>query len=90
MTQSIGQRLYDLWIVPNEFAFEKLPERFQAKWNRAATELLRGILTGEIPLPDELMKSGYFVGQINPEAVANDDLESFEGTFQHHNPSVVL
>ena len=70
MTQSIGRRLFDLWIVPNEFAFEKLPKRFQAKWNHAATELLRGVLTGEIPLPDEL-------GPAAVQFIKNQELDEY-------------
>lgn len=59
MTHTIGQRLYDLWgnalgkpVAYHEWITANTDDKHA--WETAATELPRGVLTGEIPLPDEL------------------------------------
>ena len=90
---TIGQRLFEMHVKNADrslkvWKWENEPLLDQKAWNDSATALLRGVLTGEIPLPDELVKAGYFVGHINPESIACDALESFEGSFTHHIPDV--
>ena len=73
MTQpTIGQRLWELWNgyeTTPELYVDYTSESMRSDHQRIATELLRGVLTGEIPLPEELVKAGYFVGHLKPEMI---------------------